>query len=262
MHLRERQIRQSWQRHRRSTKCEPKGSRNPPATMGVELQRGRCTRRLFLVAFLAAASIAVSAQTVLNPASQPLPVQRLGPNDLIAVTVIGIPDLTRSVRVDEDGFVRLPLLDSRLPPLIQTDRRVFQNRSGLQRELTLGMMTGALPAPRFGVISDLQTSTRRASNSVRPTLRNHVSNAVVGIDLSWQQLQQAVSASAIPNRRSSASTVPTKTETTVSVFPFILVFGFAACVVRTLDCFLSRTQQSIKGASCTSGSYRKYANTV
>ena len=66
-------------------------------------------------------------------------------------------------------------------PLIQTERRVFQNGSSLQGELTLRMMTGTLPAPRLSVVFDLSATACRASNSVRPTLRGHVSYAVIGI---------------------------------------------------------------------------------
>ena len=39
-----------------------------------------------------------------------LPVQRLGPNDLISVSVLGVPELTRIVRINGEGLIRLPLL--------------------------------------------------------------------------------------------------------------------------------------------------------
>src|SRR5215831_17217127 len=43
-----------------------------------------------------------------------LPVQPLGPNDLIAVSVYGSPEFTRTVRLSDDGYIRLPLLKQRI----------------------------------------------------------------------------------------------------------------------------------------------------
>jgi polysaccharide biosynthesis/export protein len=40
-----------------------------------------------------------------------LPAQRIQPNDLIAVSVYDEPELTRTVRVGEDGSIRLPMLE-------------------------------------------------------------------------------------------------------------------------------------------------------
>lgn len=39
-----------------------------------------------------------------------LPTQPIGPNDLLAVSVYGSPELTRTVRVSADGLIRLPML--------------------------------------------------------------------------------------------------------------------------------------------------------
>ena len=39
-----------------------------------------------------------------------LPQQAIGANDLIAVSVYDAPELTRTVRVESDGVIRLPLL--------------------------------------------------------------------------------------------------------------------------------------------------------
>jgi len=39
-----------------------------------------------------------------------LPAQPLGPNDLISVSVYDAPEFSRTVRVSEDGFIRLPML--------------------------------------------------------------------------------------------------------------------------------------------------------
>lgn len=43
-----------------------------------------------------------------------LPAQRIGANDLIAVTVYDAPELTRTVRVGADGFIRLPMMKQRI----------------------------------------------------------------------------------------------------------------------------------------------------
>jgi polysaccharide export outer membrane protein len=39
-----------------------------------------------------------------------LPEQRIGPNDLVAISVYGAPELTRTARVSEDGWIRLPMI--------------------------------------------------------------------------------------------------------------------------------------------------------
>lgn len=44
-----------------------------------------------------------------------LPGQRVGPDDLLAVSVYGAPELTRTVRVSGEGSIRLPLLTERIP---------------------------------------------------------------------------------------------------------------------------------------------------
>jgi len=43
-----------------------------------------------------------------------LPAQRIGANDLVAVAVYDAPEFTRTVRVDADGFMRLPMLKQRI----------------------------------------------------------------------------------------------------------------------------------------------------
>jgi polysaccharide export outer membrane protein len=73
--------------------------------------RGRYRLLLALMIFSAA-----SAQV--RPATEPgtpnLPAQRIGANDLISVSVYDAPELTRTVRVGADGFMRLPMLKSRV----------------------------------------------------------------------------------------------------------------------------------------------------
>ena len=43
-----------------------------------------------------------------------LPAQRIGANDLLAITVYGAPELTRTVRVSDDGLIRLPMLKQKI----------------------------------------------------------------------------------------------------------------------------------------------------
>lgn len=43
-----------------------------------------------------------------------LPAQPVGPNDLIAVSVYDAPELSRTIRVGADGYIRLPMLKQRV----------------------------------------------------------------------------------------------------------------------------------------------------
>jgi len=43
-----------------------------------------------------------------------LPAQKIGPNDLLSISVYGAPELTRTVRVSAEGFIRLPMLKQKL----------------------------------------------------------------------------------------------------------------------------------------------------
>src|SRR5580700_9464997 len=45
----------------------------------------------------------------LNPSSN-LPLQRVGPEDLLGLNVYDAPELTRTVRVSAEGTIRLPML--------------------------------------------------------------------------------------------------------------------------------------------------------
>ncbi len=54
-----------------------------------------------------------------SPASEPegsgLPMQRIGANDLIAISVYDAPELTRAVRVSPAGLISLPMLREKIP---------------------------------------------------------------------------------------------------------------------------------------------------
>jgi polysaccharide export outer membrane protein len=67
---------------------------------------------LSLVVTLLLLAWPVMSQT--ESAGANLPAQPIGPSDLIAVAVYGAPELTRTVRVGEDGLIRLPLLREKI----------------------------------------------------------------------------------------------------------------------------------------------------
>jgi polysaccharide export outer membrane protein len=66
-----------------------------------------------------------------------LPAQQLGPGDLLAVSVYGAPELTRTVRVGSDGWIRLPMLahlieaKGRMPVDVEAGIREALNREGI-----------------------------------------------------------------------------------------------------------------------------------
>src|SRR5712672_2623716 len=43
-----------------------------------------------------------------------LPMQSIGANDLIAISVYDAPELTRTVRVSAEGFIRVPMLHEKV----------------------------------------------------------------------------------------------------------------------------------------------------
>jgi polysaccharide export outer membrane protein len=54
-----------------------------------------------------------------SPSAEPsvtgnLPAQKIGPNDLLSISVYGAPELTRTVRVSAEGFLRLPMLKQKV----------------------------------------------------------------------------------------------------------------------------------------------------
>src|SRR5271157_6283147 len=71
--------------------------------------------RLLLSTIILAAAALAQQQQPNRAATIPeqganLPAQAVGPNDLIAVSVYDAPELSRTVRVGSDGFIRLPML--------------------------------------------------------------------------------------------------------------------------------------------------------
>ncbi len=72
--------------------------------------------RIFLltIACVCAALAQTTRVQTAEPATANLPAQKIGPNDLVAVSVYDAPELTRSVRVSADGYIRLPMLRQRV----------------------------------------------------------------------------------------------------------------------------------------------------
>ena len=69
--------------------------------------------RFVLVVFSVASAMAQDRPQVaasdLNPSAN-LPMQKVGPEDLLALQVYDAPEFTRSVRVAATGTIRLPML--------------------------------------------------------------------------------------------------------------------------------------------------------
>jgi polysaccharide export outer membrane protein len=66
-----------------------------------------------------------------------LPAQRLGLDDLVAISVYDAPELTRTVRVEPDGTVRLPLLDEGVQAVGRMPRE-------LEAAITAALRTGEI----------------------------------------------------------------------------------------------------------------------
>jgi polysaccharide export outer membrane protein len=79
----------------------------------------QCIFFAILVVSTASAQTQSSAESVRAPfsdgAGANLPVQRIGPNDLLSVSVYNAPEFTRTVRVSADGTVILPLMKRAVP---------------------------------------------------------------------------------------------------------------------------------------------------
>jgi polysaccharide biosynthesis/export protein len=74
--------------------------------------------RICLISFLWIAKLSL-AQDYRPLAIEPslagnLPAQKIGPNDLLSISVYGAPELTRTVRVSAEGFLRLPMLKQKV----------------------------------------------------------------------------------------------------------------------------------------------------
>jgi polysaccharide biosynthesis/export protein len=68
-------------------------------------------RSCLLFVLLLASALAQTVATA-PPLPSNLPSQKIGPNDLLSVSVYGAPELTRTVRVSPEGVIRIPMLKS------------------------------------------------------------------------------------------------------------------------------------------------------
>jgi len=73
--------------------------------------------RLFSLILVLAWAASAQTQPPARPATAPapsasLPAQPIGPDDLINVAVYSAPDLNRTIRVQGDGYIKLPLLNT------------------------------------------------------------------------------------------------------------------------------------------------------
>src|SRR5579875_2144087 len=82
-----------------------------------------CSALLFLGVRLSAQAVpditppGASPAAAAAPAQPPesvQPIQKVGPDDLLAISVANAPELTRSFRVSADGTLALPMLRKRL----------------------------------------------------------------------------------------------------------------------------------------------------
>jgi len=59
-----------------------------------------------------------------------LPAQPIGPNDLLEISVYGAPEFSRSVRVSDTGFIRLPMLHDKISVLGLMPAELEENLAG------------------------------------------------------------------------------------------------------------------------------------
>lgn len=87
------------------------------ATAGTLLVMSRNTMLVFFLCVAPAfAQVRPSGTGPMGDAGAAnLPGQRIGPNDLVAISVYDAPEFTRTVRVSADGTLRLPMVGARLP---------------------------------------------------------------------------------------------------------------------------------------------------
>lgn len=68
----------------------------------------------FLTVLLAAGALAQTRPPAPTDLGGNLPAQRIGADDLIAVSIYDAPELSRSIRVSPEGIIRLPMLKKRI----------------------------------------------------------------------------------------------------------------------------------------------------
>ena len=95
-------------------------------------------RVLLFCLLIAAAASAQSRPPVMEEVGKAnLPSQKLGVDDLVAVSVYDAPELTRTTRVEQDGSIYLPLLTQGIPATGLLPRE-------LERSITSALKTGEI----------------------------------------------------------------------------------------------------------------------
>jgi hypothetical protein len=89
-------------------------------------------------------------------------------------------------------------------PLIQTQRRVFEDRSSLRGKLSQGVLAATLPAVVLGLEYNPCASATRTGDAVRPAMSNQVLPAVVGASEVEDCLAQSVGADYFVHTRTLA----------------------------------------------------------
>src|SRR5689334_19721874 len=84
----------------------------PCPTTGEELMP---TRLVLLLVFAISACAQVRSNLMEEVGKEHLPAQKIGVDDLVAVSVYDAPELTRTVRDEPDGTIHLPLLKDGVP---------------------------------------------------------------------------------------------------------------------------------------------------
>jgi polysaccharide export outer membrane protein len=71
--------------------------------------------RIFAITLLVCGCIAALPSPAQQAGGTSLPVEKLGPNDLIQIQVFGFPEFSRVARISENGTIQLPLVKQPIP---------------------------------------------------------------------------------------------------------------------------------------------------
>src|SRR5262249_7908259 len=119
----------------------------------------RISNATFMVTLLSLWMLMSSVLLAVEPRND-LPIQKIGCNDLVAVSVYGWPELTRTVRVSEDGYIRLPMLSERIQAkgLMPAE---------LEESIALALQTGELIVDPFVIVTIAEYHARDVSAASR-----------------------------------------------------------------------------------------------
>ena len=112
-------------------------------------------RTLFSLLMFTALACAQAGRPIADPGAN-LPAQPIGPNDLLAVSVYDAPELTRTVRVSADGFIRLPMLKTRI-------KAEGLNPADLESAITATLITEQILVEPFVTVTIAEYQSRPIS---------------------------------------------------------------------------------------------------